>query len=99
MLGAFGDFVTIPEEMELDFLCCALARPWPLKAWSFPASYDCRYAWAFARAARTLTAHETMIFDGTKSADVHIELLSAAQRTCLSSQMAYDQAALTPTEG
>ena len=76
LLGAFGGYVSTPEEMELDFLCSVLARPRLLKVWAFPVSYDYRYARAFARAARTIAAHEDMIYDGEKSKNVPLTPLS-----------------------
>ncbi|MEW6356760.1 MAG: hypothetical protein AB1696_10560 [Planctomycetota bacterium] len=76
VLGSFGSLVNTPEEMELDFLCSALARPWHINAWDMPESYDYRYAHAFARAARVIAAHEDMICDGEKSKDVSLTPLS-----------------------
>ena len=76
VLGAFGSYVTTPEEMELDLLSSALARPWLISAWDAPLSYDYRYAQAFARAIRTVAAHEDMILTGAKSDRVPLTPLS-----------------------
>ncbi len=72
VLGSFSALLTTPEECELDILSSAIARPTVLNVWAWPISYDYRWVTAFANAARTISQHEEIIWDGTKSRQVQL---------------------------